>query len=169
MHLKLRNTQIIGVISLLLYLFHSGGAAFADSDQTSLTEVTDLAADAVTARNERKIILLLISQHDCPYCSVIKKQVLLPMNRSKEYGDKLIIRELFIDFGSSVRSFQGELQTSRDLAYGYGVDLTPTVLFLGPDGEELANRRIGVGNMEYYHYLLDRDIDEALKNLHQQL
>jgi hypothetical protein len=61
------------------------------------------------------------------------------------------------------------MQKSRDFAYGYGVTLTPTLLFLGPDGEELASRRVGVGNMEYYHYLLDRGIEEALLKLRRQL
>jgi hypothetical protein len=61
------------------------------------------------------------------------------------------------------------LVDSRDFAYGYDVELTPTLLFLDPNGEELTRRRVGVGNLEYYHYLLDQDIDRALLKLHQQL
>jgi thioredoxin-related protein len=161
--------QVIGIVCLLLFLGHSGDADAADSSHTPIIEATDLAADAAIARKEEKIILLLISQHNCPYCAVIKKQVLLPMNSSGEYDDKLIIRELFIDLGTSVRSFQGETRKSRDFAYGYDVTLTPTLLFLGPNGEELTDRRVGVGNMEYYHYLLDRGIEEALPKLRRQL
>jgi hypothetical protein len=100
---------------------------------------------------------------------VIKKEVLLPMNSIGEYDDRLIIRELFIDQGTRVRSFQGAMQNSRDFAYGYNVSLTPTLLFLGPDGEELAGRRTGVGNLEYYHYLVDKGIDEALQKLRPPL
>jgi thioredoxin-related protein len=167
MHHKHYFTRVLGIVYLLLFLCNSAETIAGDSRHTPLTEATDLAADAITARKEQKIILLLVSQQHCPYCTVVKKQVLLPMNGSREYTDRLIIRELFIDLGTSVRSFQGDLQKSRDLAYGYGVDLTPTLLFLGPNGEELTSRRTGVGNMEYYHYLLDKSIDEALKNMRQ--
>lgn len=169
MHSTHSKIQVIGFIYLVLLFYHSGGADAADPSHAPLTEAADLAADAATARKERKIILLLVSQHNCPYCAAVKKQVLLPMNSSGEYDDRLIIRELFIDLGKSVRSFQGEMQKSRDFAHGYDVTLTPTLLFLGPNGEELANRRIGVGNMEYYHYLLDRGIEEALLSVRQQL
>jgi thioredoxin-related protein len=153
----------------LLFLCYSGATHAADPGHTPLTEATDLAADAATAREQRKIILLLISQQHCPYCTAIKREVLLPINGSPEYENKLIIREIYIDLGTGVRSFQGELVDSRDFAYGYDVELTPTLLFLDPNGEELTERRIGVGNLEYYHYLLDRDIDRALLKLHQQL
>jgi thioredoxin-related protein len=169
MHSIHSKIQVIGIICLVLLLYRSGGADAADSSPPPLTEATDLGADATTARKEKKIILLLISQTNCPYCAVIKKEVLLPMNSSGEYDDRLLIRELFIDLENSVLSFQGKMQKSRDFAYGYGVTLTPTLLFLGPDGEELASRRVGVGNMEYYHYLLDRGIEEALLKLRRQL
>jgi thioredoxin-related protein len=169
MYPKHYTRQTIRILVLFLLLYHSGHTVAADRDYKPLTEATDLAADAAIARKQQKIILLLISQQNCPYCTLIKKEVLLPMNSSGEYDDRLIIRELFIDLGTRVRSFQGTMEQSRDFAYGYEVDLTPTLLFLGPDGEELSSRRIGVGNLEYYHYLVDRGIDEALQKLKQPL
>ena len=76
------------------------------------------------------------------------------MIASGEYLGRLLIREILIDSpGSSVRDFKGNTQTSRAFAIGYKIQLTPTLLFLDPDGNELAERIVGIQTPELFYFM----------------
>ena len=85
---------------------------------------------------------------------------------SGDYADRIIMREIFIDLGTDLRSFSGEIADSAFFAHEYGVYLTPTLLFLGPDGEELSKRIVGINTPEMFSFYVDAAIDDAVKKLH---
>ncbi|MCP4994284.1 MAG: thioredoxin fold domain-containing protein [Gammaproteobacteria bacterium] len=136
--------------------------------ESSLVKTVDLQADAELAESENLPILLLVSQEDCPFCVLIKQEILQPMIISGDYNDKLLIRELYIDAGEQVIDHRGEQRDSAEVAHDYGVSLTPTMLFLGPDGKELAKRMVGIQTVEMFSYYVDSAIDEAIEKLAQQ-
>ena len=128
----------------------------------TLVEAADLSADRRLALREGKVILLLVSQDHCPFCHQIKREILGPMIAAGDYRDKLLIRELFIDDGNWIRDFQSNSVDAADFAHGYGVDLTPTLLFLAPDGSELTERLVGIQTPEFFYYYVEQSVKQAI-------
>lgn len=134
---------------------------FYDDDNPEIPVTRDLAADGVLAKAQGQPILLLVSREDCSYCYLIKREILRPMVISGEYDERVLIREMMIDYGDQIVDFNGVKRQSSSFAREYGVDLTPTLLFLAPDGEELVERIIGVRTIEMLAYYIDASIDKA--------
>ena len=123
--------------------------------------VDDLAALGRTAERRRLPIVLLVSRSDCSYCMVIKDEVLNPMMKSGEYDDQALIVELMLDSVEPLRWFDGEHGVRDELASRFAADVTPTLLFLGPDGTELARRIRGINTPELFGFYVDRAIGTA--------
>ena len=150
---------------LLLLLLLLGISAGTAASQPNLVQAVDLSLDSGRARQENRVILLLVSQHHCPFCHQLKRRILQPMIASGDYRDELLIRELFIDTGNRIRDFAGSMVDAADFAHGYGVDLTPTLLFLAPDGRELTERLIGIQTPEFFYYYVDQSVQQAIAAL----
>ena len=141
-----------------------GVAPAADSGH-GLEPVRDLGADARLARERGLPILMVVSQHHCPFCDLLREEVLLPMVRSGDYVDRVILRELFLDGEQQLRDFDGRSVGPEALADRYRTFLTPTLLFLDPRGKELTDRILGINTVEFYGYYLDASILEAYTRL----
>lgn len=152
-------TILICLCSIPLVIQSDTGA---DNIVIKTTDLTQLGASSIQSNRP---ILLLMSQEDCPYCMLIKQEVLNPMIISGDYDNKVIIREFVIDLHAEVRSFNGKGMDASDIADGYKVKNTPTLLFLGPDGEELTKRITGINTLEMFSFYLDKAIDIAVAKL----
>jgi thioredoxin-related protein len=130
-----------------------------------LVEAVDLQMDAGEARRDGKVILLLVSQTYCPFCVQIKQQILFPMLLAGDFREELMIRELLIDAGMDVVDFQGNSRSGSALAADYGARLTPTMLFLDPQGEELAKPLVGIYTPEMFYYYVEESIRQAIDAL----
>jgi thioredoxin-related protein len=158
--------------AILLLLVLSGSlfqTATADglSPPVKIPEALDLATDGKRAEAGGMPILLLVSQEECPFCMQIKRDILHPMILSGEYEGRLLIREVFIDPGHSVKDFTGKLIEGDNFALRYGVTLTPTLLFLDPKGRELTKRIIGIQTPEMFFFYVDAAVSEAIDALHR--
>ena len=123
--------------------------------------IDDLAALGRTARRRRLPIVLLVSRSDCSYCALLKDEVLNPMMKSLEYENQALLGELMLDSEEPLRGFEGERELRGDVASRFDADLTPTLLFLAPDGSELAPRILGVNTLELFGFYVDRAITAA--------
>ena len=127
--------------------------------------IDDLAALGRVAGWRRLPIVLLVSRSDCSYCALLKEEVLNPMMKSREYDDQALLGELMLDAVEPLRGFQGEYELRDDLASRFDADLTPTLLFLAPDGTELVPRIRGINTLEFFGFYLDRAIESAQSRL----
>ena len=149
-------------VLILLALLLPPGLAWAES----LPSVQDLAADAATMRREKAVLLLVFTEEYCLYCHRLKQGYLLPMERNGDHADRLLIREVPRDHPTqSLQDFDGSAQNVRTLTERYNISLVPTMLFLGPNGEELVDRFVGLGPEDFFGYYLNEAIDRA----HQRL
>jgi thioredoxin-related protein len=121
----------------------------------------DLPADGALAGERRIPILLLFTREDCGYCELLKRSVILPMIISGEYEGRVVIREVIVDDPGDLRDFAGRRVSPFAVADRYDALLTPTVLFVGPDGRALTERLVGINNEEMYLWYLDRALDDA--------
>ena len=114
---------------------------------------------------ERLPVLLVFSADHCPYCELLETEILKPMLLSGQYEQKVIIRKIDTDAASEVHDFDGQKISVQDLMSRYKVFVTPTMLFLGPDGKELSERLVGINTVEMFGGLVDDAIEVSLHKL----
>jgi thioredoxin-related protein len=125
----------------------------------------DLQADAALAQSRQVPLLLVFEAAHCPYCRELEASYLRPMLISGDYDDKVLIRSVDLDEQDSLKNFQGEAVTPGALADRYRIRVTPTMVFVGPSGEELTERLVGVGVVDFYAAEIDAAIDAAIRQL----
>jgi thioredoxin-related protein len=110
-------------------------------------------------------MVLEFSSEDCTYCHRLEALFLLPMQRNADYDDKVLLRSISLDEGTSVIDFDGRSIATSEFATRYGVSLTPTLLFLDADGNEISERLVGIWSEDFYGGFIDNRIDEARQGL----
>jgi thioredoxin-related protein len=136
--------------------------------EVEIPVASNLQADGQQARAARLPILLSFSALVCEYCRQLEDQFLRPMLISGEYSDRVLIRRVLLDNGYRTIDFSGERISTTQLSDRYKVYVTPTLLFLDGNGNELARRMVGINTPEMYGGYLDNCIDTALYVLRKQ-
>lgn len=127
----------------------------------ALEPAGDLRATAEEAASRGVPILLAVTRNECGYCATLKRKVLEPMRLSGDDPARVLVRELNVDSPEPVVGFDGSPATAQEIARGYEAEFTPTVLLVGPDGSELAERIVGINTPEFYGWYLDEAIEAA--------
>jgi len=144
-------------IALLLGLFslptHAGEIQMAQN----------LAKDAQDSRDNKKPIVLFLTAEDCPYCEKLREEYF----QFSTEDDRFILREVEIGPYHDTLNFEGKTSNHQLLADRYGLSLTPTVAFVGPDGEPLAKPIVGILTMDFYHYYFEKALQESISALEQ--
>ena len=148
---------------LLLTVVLSGRALYADD--VRIQKVIDLESLGELARDRKLPILLMFSQDDCPYCTVMEEDYLKPMLRSGQYTDKVIIRKVKIDDFDTFTDFDGNRIEADHLTGRYRAWVTPTLVFVDGNGEEVARKLVGIGTEGFFAGDIDNAIDHALSRL----
>ncbi len=130
-----------------------------------LERFDDFRALAARARRERRVLVVLISQRECAYCHKIKEEVLHPMVKAGDFANEILLGEVLIDAGETVADFSGRRVSAAHFAHRYGVYVTPTLLFLDPDGHQLVKKMVGINTLEMYFYYLSEAVREAVAKL----
>ncbi len=158
-----RDRFLVAMFLLLLW----GTARGSEEVPRAVTipPLTDLAADLDAVRTTGRPLLLIFSAEHCFYCERLKESIIKPMLRSGDYDDRVIIRLIELDSYESITGADGKAIEPPELARRHDVRVTPTVLLLGPEGEELAPRQLGINNEDYYGAYLDDAIAQAIDKL----
>ncbi len=151
------------VSALLLLLFCTACNEPEDNYDRLIPLARSLQSDAGHAKTQRLPVVVFVSQKDCEYCELLRQQVLYPMVRADELSAIVILREVSMDSGFTMRDFDGVEITGRQFVTRYGIDVTPTLLFLDDRGERLAESLVGTSNIDFYSFYLNRSIDSATK------
>lgn len=133
--------------------------------QHNLIKTTNLQNDGELAKSRSIPLLIMFSQADCPFCHTLTEEILEPMLISGDYTDRVLIRELMIDDSRDLIDFSGKSIAPRAVFTRYLLYVTPSILLLDNQGNELAERQIGINTVDYYGYYLDRAIDHALSKV----
>ena len=112
------------------------------------------------ALKTRQPLVVLVSLGGCPWCEEVRNNYLGPMLAEQA------LPVVQIDMRSPQRtvSAQGQPIEHDAQVRAWGVKVAPTVLFLGPRGQELADRLVG-GSPDFYSAYLDRRLEQARKAL----
>jgi thioredoxin-related protein len=137
------------------------------SDKNVIPFALDLSSDGKAAEHNKLPILIMFGAEECEYCELLQKEILNPMYISGEYDDKVIIRKVMIDSYDSVRDFTGNNVESSALAQRYNIKVTPTVMLLDSQGNELAPKILGINGVDFYSAYLDQAIEVSYSSLHK--
>ncbi len=110
------------------------------------------------------LVLMLHAEH-CPYCVLMEDEILSPMVISGDYDNKVLIRKLQIDEARDVTDFSGKTVEASDISDRYKASLTPTLVFLDSQGNELVKKMIGINTVEYFGAYLDEEIEKLTNKL----
>lgn len=152
-----QRIQTLFIACLMLLIIRPGNT----TDMT-FSGFIDLQHTAQKAIEKRLPILVLFSSDDCDNCRIVKEDFLVPMLKSGEYTDKVIIHVIETDNGQTLRDFSGLLQDHAAFANRFSLELTPTVVMLDADGNQLTPAINGLSTVEFYGGFLDEAIAAAL-------
>lgn len=143
-----------------------GATGWAGPAAVEVVDERDFQALGDEAEARDLPILVMFSSPFCSYCETVEEDFLVPMLKSGDYDNRVLIRKVgMIVGGREVTDFSGETVTVDDLAARYDITLTPTVVFLDSEGQRLADNLVGLTTTAYYGGYLDDGIDMALKRL----
>jgi hypothetical protein len=108
--------------------------------------------------------VVLVSRAHCPYCHVVRRHYLEPL--AAQQRDGIHVLEVRMDSEQSLRDLSGGVTTHGQFARAHGVRFAPTVLFLGPDGRELAGRIVGLSE-DFFGAYLESALEAALATVRQ--
>ena len=137
------------------------------SAEVTVPQLTNLQQISAQAKLKNLPILLVVSQHECPFCKLLKREVLNPMMVSGDYVDQAVIVELLMDDSENIINREGKSVYPGSIAADYHVWVTPTLLFIDHQGKEVEKRMLGVNTIEMYGYYLDESIKRARKAVKQ--
>lgn len=129
-----------------------------------LIDAKDFFIDGQTAKHKQIPILVMFSAPDCPYCEVVKQEVIEPMSELEEYKDKVILRHVFYSSLKDVVDFSGQPSNHSKFSFAYDANFYPTLMLLDNKGN-ILDKKIGVTLIETYWTELDTLIAQATKQL----
>jgi thioredoxin-related protein len=126
--------------------------------EQSLPTPTSLrgAAQAAAVRGEPLVVMTTLK--GCVYCELVRGHYLAPMRRE---GLLVAVQVDVQDRQSTLQGFAGDTTTPADQARAWKARFTPTVMFFGPEGQELAERLVGVAVPDFYGEYLEARLTEA--------
>lgn len=154
--------SVITLLPIWLVLYIGNVNAYSGP---TVIAVENLSALAETVIARRIPIMLVVTQDYCGYCDLLKEEIIQPMLISGDYDNKVLIREIKLDSERKIKDFSGRLRRQGDITEDYSVWVTPTILFLGDQGQTLAEPMLGVNSLDYYGYYVDQAIDQSLSKL----
>ncbi len=94
---------------------------------------------------------------------VMEADYLVPLLRNRAYDSQVLIRKIHLDSFDDITDFDGSKVAPTDVSQRYSVWVTPTLLFLNGQGEEVQKRMVGLGVRDFVSDFIDQSIAAALK------
>ena len=133
-----------------------------DKPHTALPSPASLRAAAQAAATKGEPLVLMTTLAGCPYCDLVRNHHLLPMRRA---GQVQAVQLDIRDRRSNLQDFAGSTTTPAEQVAAWKARFAPTVMFFGPQGQELAERLVGVAVPDFYGEYLEARLAEARAKL----
>lgn len=151
---------------ILAWLLFASLSANAASEGRSLTSAVDFSRDSVASKQQQLPLLVLFSRSDCSWCERIRREHLQPMAAMQPPSSvPAIIRQVEVDGDQPLRDFDGAPTTHRAFATRMGARMTPTLMFLGPDGKPKAETIVGYRLADFFAAYIQRALDDSRESL----
>ncbi len=161
-------TSLLRLLPLLLPLlaaappaWSAAGGHLTGAEAVVIPTARDLHADGAAAARRGLPIMLIFTADGCHYCSLLKRDFIRPMIYSHQYDNKILFRVVELGSDRPLRDFNGRSVSADDLGNRYGVEVTPTLVFVDYRGQQMADKMAGLTTPDYYGGYLDDAIQTA--------
>jgi thiol:disulfide interchange protein len=118
----------------------------------TLPAAQSLPDELAQALKKKQPLVVMVSLDGCVFCHQARQSHLSPMHRA---GTTIV--QVDMRNNQPVLDFAGKLTTHDELTRRWKVSITPTLLFFGPGGKEVAERMEGAYLPDFYGpYLEER-------------
>lgn len=167
------------IVFALLYVATAMLVASASAASSAPITTDPVSLSKHLAKQPNKLSIVLVSTPGCGLCKLVRERQLAPLLKDPDFQDVAVFEVLMRDateFTNPVKNFRdhtgtdlGQIASAAQLSEKLGINVAPTVLFIG-DSRELAQRLVGYGVPDYYFAYLSEHIDTARQELatHQQ-
>lgn len=135
-------------------------SAAAYAKDTALPVPKSLPQTALAAKTKGHPLVLLISLPGCVYCELVRRSYLMPL--LPEAGVQAWQLDV-TNQSTPLVGFDGKPTNAAALAKAWKATFTPTVLFLGSQGQELAERLVGIAVPDFFGAFLEQRLATAQK------
>ncbi len=134
--------------------------------QESALPIPDSLPDvAAAATRLGEPLVLLISLRGCPYCELVRRNYLLPAR-----AEGLPVWQINMqDMLRPLVGFDGQSSNAAEQIARWKVLLSPTLLFLNPQGRPLAERLVGIASVDFYGAYLEQRLATSRQALKSSL
>ncbi|WP_228768008.1 thioredoxin fold domain-containing protein [Limnohabitans sp. DM1] len=126
----------------------------------TLPAAQSLPDELAQALKNKQPLIVMVSLDGCVFCRQARQSHLSPMHRSGT-----VIVQVDMRNNQPVLDFAGKLTTHDQLTRQWKVSITPTLLFFGPGGKEVAERMEGAYLPDFYGPYLEERLVQGRKAL----
>jgi len=126
----------------------------------TLPAAQSLPDELARALKNKQALIVMVSLEGCVFCRQARQSHLSPMALSGTTIVQVDMRK-----NQPVLDFAGKLTTHDELTRRWKVSITPTLLFFGPGGKEVAERMEGAYHPDFYGPYLEDRMAQGLKAL----
>lgn len=117
------------------------------------------AAAQANARGEPMV--LMVSLPGCPWCELLRRNYLGPMQSEGVAAYELMINER----SRALQDFKAQRVTPAAWSAAFKITNTPTLLFFNREGQEIAQRIEGVASADFIGAILDERLATAREHV----
>ena len=130
------------------------------ASEKSLPSTTSLPDSLAKALQAKQPLVVMVSLHGCPFCKVVRENYLRPLMEAGLPVVQIDMRDARV-----LTDTDGSTMSQDAWIKKRGIKLAPTVLFLGTQGREVADRLKGAYLPDFYGAYLDDQLAAARRAL----
>lgn len=146
---------------IAIYAYSMPAISQNHSQKPFLPFPNDLPAAAQLAARTNQPLVLMVSLPGCPWCELIRRNYLLPMAAEGLPAYEIMINER----SQKLIGFKPQSITPAALSIALKITTTPTLIFFGPQGQEIAPRIEGVASADFIGAVIDERLSTARERL----
>ena len=127
------------------------------ANPVTLPPAVSLPEELAVALAAGSPLVVMVSLEGCPFCKIVRESFLVPMRREQ----RLPVVQVDMRSQRSVKNFNAMAITHEALIAAWRIELAPTVLFLGPQGVEVAQRLVGGYIPDFYGAYLEQRLESG--------
>lgn len=159
-----KMTLQTGFLAAMLFSLMTA-CADGNANTNNVIEASNFSEGAALMRRSDKVLLLEFHAEHCAYCRQLENDFLKPMQLNKDDQSKVIIRKLDVGSYRQIIDFDGKNIAAEDFVARYKVQMTPTMVFLDANGNELAGRILGINTPSLFGGYIDDAVDQAVTKI----
>ncbi len=127
------------------------------ANPVTLPPAASLADELAVALSAGFPLVVMVSLEGCPFCKIVRESFLVPMRHEQ----RLPVVQVDMRSRRSVKNFNASSTTHEALISDWRIEIAPTVLFLGRQGVEVAQRLVGGYIPDFYGAYLEQRLETA--------